>query len=515
MALEYVGEAVVDAVEAPVKVAEAAVRAGEDVVEADPERFAMHPDARREQLLRAQTARRSLRKETIGDEMSLVDYVPDGSVGADAATSMESIKGPFQRWPWEWPVAWWPENAANLFWTLMTSGWLLFAAAIVVFILTGTGVFNISARFSTFAPNGGVVPLSTNAAQKDIGTAQIGYFFGVALMWQALVQLLIIYRPYNYFLGYWYKEGVNQRYDVHKFSSALVSWTFIGLVIAMTIGITSILFLVLIWLMLVVACHSFFIAVDTIFYKQSSLFHNMITGARGIKTEPVLDADGNQVYDELGRPKVVGHLKTYPLSQGIEKRVDGGQIASNNNAAASTIKRLSFFIADFYHGGRAHQGEGPYVPKSRAESARDQVFAHGIETRLLETDKSARIAKSTGTLAEEVQNTLVPSTPFEHGMVAWVAIMVVYLAYYGLALHSQDNTYKWYVHVGLWAFLVTITFQFIQQVWYWREWRSEFDGSRGLDTYLNTHLYYGLGCAFKLFIVFIILGGGHNHGVLY
>lgn len=403
-----------------------------------------------------------------------------------------------------WPNDDWPNEAYKLWFLHFGAGGLTLAAAIVVTALTATGVFDLDARFSTFAPNDAIVPLPTNAQQKFIGTAQVGWFFAVALYWQALAHMMILFRRNNFFLGQYYFEGVNQRYNPYKFVIGAGTWSFVSIAIAMILGITDILFLVAIFFVTLVAWHSFMIALETIFYEQTRVWQNLITVAR------------NETIDEAKHRISVEH----GTATNVELNRRGEAFPSNNGIVERSIKEFSLHVSKFLQAARWAQGSLPFTLKSVLESEQDlhAAYASYEGARLLppSAEKDNIYKNAIIHLARVVNNLLVPKTALEHGALLGLLLVVINVTWYGLALATDSNGYSWWVHLGMWSFLVTIWFHFVSSMAYWFEWGTSWLTQSGrLGVYVFHHIHFAVQSIVPVFITFIVLGGGHNRGLLY
>jgi hypothetical protein len=391
----------------------------------------------------------------------------------------------------------WPRPATILWIIHRVSAVLLLAAAITVFVLTGTGTFNVRARFSTFGVNNGVVPLPGNLAQKYVGSAQLGWFIGVALIWHALVQASIAWQWSNFFLNVYYYQYINQRSDPFKFLGWIVTWSILGTVVAMVVGITDIFLLTALFFTVVVIGHSHLFALESHYYQASTLFAGLIPAAKSTTRM------GDNEY-----------TNTHFLAQGVDERNDGTIVASNNYVAKASSKNLALRLASFLQDGLDFHEEPPHMRISNEERIRQNAGAVGGIIEPGSYTKSV-LESATPSLAMDLSKILIPFKYIQQGGIAAVFLVVFLLGYWSLGMVSANNSFKWWATTALWSFLVMQSFHFGLAYAHWFEPNRDMGGKDGINGYEYHYIYYTTTVAFMLFLSFVILGGGHNHGIMY
>jgi hypothetical protein len=115
----------------------------------------------------------------------------------------------------------------------------------------------------------------------------------------------------------------------------------------------------------------------------------------------------------------------------------------------------------------------------------------------------------------DLSKILIPFKYIQQGGIAAVFLVVFLLGYWSLGMVSANNSFKWWATTALWSFLVMQSFHFGLAYAHWFEPNRDMGGKDGINGYEYHYIYYTTTVAFMLFLSFVILGGGHNHGIMY
>lgn len=369
----------------------------------------------------------------------------------------------------------WPTDLKWLWWANAIVFGVSLASAIVLWILTAVGTFNIKMEWSTDFLLAGAYP----AAVHPVSFIRIGYFFAAAFSAIALTTGFISFWP-RAFLHYYIKRQIRWRKDEFRTVTLAVAIGFFAIGICGGLGITNV-FVIIPWVTSLIAI-----------FINSHYLPEKHFGATG----EILNATVPVIYHHQGE------IRTEPARE-----------LTDNTSHTSDGKELN-----------AHLGlaqEMPLLGLSKLVTlwllkAREVIGAP-IRT-FLSPDRQRDLLFHYATLFSYVLNPnlwiVLATTP------SVIISMILPIAYYGGSLHNDSHTYSNFVHASFWLFFFAVFFDMLVTVLYWSIWNARTYQNRVLGRPTSHLILGGVGYTiyswmywmlFLIPIAFVFLGGLHNH----
>lgn len=120
-------------------------------------------------------------------------------------------------------------------------------------------------------------------------------------------------------------------------------------------------------------------------------------------------------------------------------------------------------------------------------------------------------------LPDDLSRSILTFAPMHGATFAYALIFAILFSYLGSAEHNDGGAIEWYGWVSVFCYMGLVFFQGAFHYAKWSQTIAGYESWIPLMKELHVHdTWYHLGNAFiVLFITFIILGGGHNAGLLY